>query len=405
MGSFGSLRYRDYRLLWTGAVLSNTGTWMQAVAVSWFVLELTHSPFWVSFVSFANFFPIVLSPLGGVYADRMNRKRILMAAQGFMMTAAAVLAVLAWLDRANLGVVLGLTFAQGLGFAINGPTWMAFIPSLVPPDGLVSAIALNSAQFSLARVIGPAVAGAMIPLTGVPLIFTINAVSFVAVLVALVRMAPDRVPPPRSARTVGELLRGGFSYVRRNPRIRSMIVAIAVVAFFAGPIQAIFPIYASEVFGRGAGAYGALAASLGIGAVAGALAVGRSGARRGPRAVAGAMIAIGIVLVVFATVRSYPVGLMSAALIGCAYLYLVAAANSDVQVRVDELVRGRVMSISMLAFGLPFPIGSLIAGVAVEAFGAPTTTVIGAVACVLWGLAMLWSERGPAPRLALDPGD
>lgn len=403
MRSFGSLQYRDYRLLWIGAVLSNTGTWMQSLAVSWFLLELTHSAFWVAFVSFANFFPILLSPIGGVYADRLNRKRILLATQGFMMTAAAVLALLAWLDRATLGIVLALTFAQGLGFAINGPTWMAMIPSLVPADAVVNAIALNSAQFSLARVIGPALAGAMIPITGVPPIFTINAVSFVAVLVALGLMSPGR-GRPSSDRTVAELLRGGFSYVRANPRIRSMILSVAVLAFFAGPMQAILPIFASEVFGRGAGAYGALAASLGLGSVAGALAVGRSEARRGPRAVARGFLMMGVVLAVFATVPSFVVGVASAGLVGFAYLYTVAAANGDIQVRVDERVRGRVMSIWMLSFGVPFPVASLVAGVAAEAVGAPTTTLIGAIACAVWGLVMLRSERGPAARPALEPG-
>ncbi len=166
MGSFDSLRYRDYRLLWIGAVLSNSGTWMANVAVAWYVLELTRSAFWVSFVTFISFLPTVLSPIGGVYTDRFDRKRILLYAQAFMMVDAVALTLLAWTGRASLFPVMALIFGQGIGFALNGPAWMALVPSLVPPEAMVNAIALNSAQFNLARVIGPAIAGPLIAARG-----------------------------------------------------------------------------------------------------------------------------------------------------------------------------------------------------------------------------------------------
>src|SRR5207247_2046097 len=126
------LRYRNYRLLWIGAILSNVGTWMQTIALAWFVLLLTHSAFWVSFITFINFIPVILSPVGGVYSDRIDRKKILLVTQTFMMADAAVLAVLAWTGHATLFAVMALTFGQGIAFAFNGPTWMAFVPSLVP---------------------------------------------------------------------------------------------------------------------------------------------------------------------------------------------------------------------------------------------------------------------------------
>jgi MFS family permease len=389
MGSFDSLRNPSYRRrLWIGAVLSNTGTWMQTTAVAWHVLELTHSAFWVSFVSFAGTFPIVLAPLGGVFADRLNRRRILLAAQAGMMTAALLLTILTAAGQATLAVVLTLTLAQGLGFGLSGPTWMAFIPSLVPPQDMVNAVALNSAQFNLARVIGPAVAGGLIPIVGVGPIFAVNTASFLAVLLAIWRI-PMAAAPPRSGRSLLAELRGGFAYVRRSPIIRSLVAAIAVVSFFAGPAQAILPVFASEVYGLGAGAYGALGAALGLGSVVGALAVGRGGNRVGRRGVATSMVALGTLLVGFAVAPAFAAGLALLAGVGCAYLYMIAASNGRIQVEVDEAMRGRVMSLSMLAFGAPFPIGSLMAGLLVDRVGPTATVAGGASVCVAWGLGML----------------
>src|SRR5437773_1471641 len=244
MGSFDSLRYRNYRLLWTGAILSNVGTWMQSVALAWFVFLITRSAFWVSFVTFANFIPTVLSPIGGVYTDRPDRRRILMATQSFMMVDAALLALLAWLHHATLFAVMALTVGQGVAFAFNGPTWQAFVPSLVPPEAMVNAIALNSAQFSLARVIGPAVAGIVIASysDGAALVFTVNAASFLTVIGALALMRTQRFVPGERRR-VGELLRTGLAYTWANRRIRAMITAIAVVSFFAAPAGSLLPLF------------------------------------------------------------------------------------------------------------------------------------------------------------------
>jgi MFS family permease len=405
MGSFDSLRHRDYRLMWIGAILSNIGTWMAAVALSWYVFVLTHSAFWVSFVTFINFLPTVLSPIGGVFTDRFDRRKILLAAQAFMMVDAAALALLAWLGQANLFAIMALTFGQGLGFAVNAPAWMAFVPSLVPADSLVNAIALNSAQFSLARVIGPAVAGALIGATphGVTLTLAINAVSFVAVLVALslVRVRPA-VPSER--RTVRDLLIGGFSYTWRHGPIRSMIGLIAVLSLFGAPATALLPNFAAEVFGRGAGGFGALAAALGAGSVLGALLLGRVGSRVSPSIIAASLVGLAVILVLFATIPVFAVGVALMVGYGTAFLFIVAGTNSAIQLMVDERMRGRVISMWMLAFGAFYPAGSLAAGVAAEAWGAPVTAVIGGAVCGVWGLVLLARSTGPAGRAALEPG-
>src|SRR5205809_2113197 len=243
---------------------------MQSIALAWFVFLLTRSAFWVSFVTFVNFVPTVLSPIGGVYTDRLDRKRILLATQTFLMADAVVLAVLAWMHHATLFAVMALTFGQGLAFAFNGPTWQAFVPSLVPPDAMVNAIALNSGQFSLARVIGPAIAGVIIASysDGAAVVFTMNAVSFLTVIGALLMMRTRPIAVAQRER-VRDLLRTGLAYTWQNRRIRAMIATIAVVSFFAAPAGALLPVFAAKVYGRGAGSYGSLAAALGVGSVAG----------------------------------------------------------------------------------------------------------------------------------------
>lgn len=387
MGAFDSLRHRDYRLLWTGAILSNIGTWMQAVALSWYVFLLTRSPFWVSFVTLANFLPTVLSPLAGVYTDQFDRKKLLGYAQMFMMVDAALLAVLVWVDRANLATVLILTFGMGLGFALNAPTWQAFVPSLVPPESMVNAIALNSAQFSVARVIGPAIGGALLGIAGAGLVFGINAVSFVAVLIALALIRAQSTGQAEHSGVRG-LLFGGFSYVWRHPQIRTMITVIAVMSFFGSPVTALLPIYAANVYGRGATSYGMLAAALGLGSVFGALVLGRRG-RVTPRLIGGAMVFVGIVLVCFASIHLFPVAVGFMVLYGGGFLTVVSGTNSSIQLAVDEAVRGRVISIWMFAFGAAYPIGSVLQGSLAEVWSAPAVTLVGGAVCVVAGVVML----------------
>ena len=405
MGSFDSLRYRNFRLLWIGAFLSNIGTWMQSIALSWYVFLLTHSPFWVSFVTFVNFVPTVLSPIGGVYTDRLDRKRILLATQTFMMADAVVLAVLAWMHHATLFAVMALTFGQGLAFAFNGPTWQAFVPSLVPPDAMVNAIALNSGQFSLARVIGPAIAGVIIAAwsNGAALVFSVNALSFLTVIGALglMRATPYR---PAELRSVREQLRSGLAYTWRNRRIRAMIAGIAVVSFFAAPASALLPLFAADVYGRGAGSYGSLAAALGLGSVGGALVLGRLGNRVGKRVIATAMASVGAVLLVFGSTDAYPLGLAMMFLFGSAYLLVVSGTNSDIQLAVEDQMRGRVIGIWVVAFGVAYPAGSLLAGLLASVWGPQATAVAGAAVCLAWGLGMLRWTPGPSPRPVLEPG-
>jgi predicted MFS family arabinose efflux permease len=340
-----------------------------------------------------------------VYTDRLDRKRILLVTQTFMLVDAAALATLAWTHHATLTVVLLLTFAQGLAIAFNGPTWMAYVPSLVPPAALVNAIALNSAQFSLARVIGPAIGAAIVAASprGAAVVFAINALSYLAVIVSLVLIRARSVAATR--RSVRELLAGGIAYTWEHRRIRSMIVAIAVVSFFGAPVTALLPIYAARVYGHGAGAFGTLAAAMGAGSVVGALGVGRLGNRVSPVVTAASLAFVGAVLIAFAGIPVYGAGLGLMVLYGAGYLMAVAGTNGQIQLEVDEAMRGRVLSIYLLAFGLFFPLGSLVAGTVAQAAGAPVTTAVGGIVCILWGVWMYLRFRGPASRsvVAMEP--
>ncbi|MBI4261891.1 MAG: MFS transporter [Actinobacteria bacterium] len=391
MRAFRSLRYRDYRLFWVGAILSNTGTWMAAVASSWYVFLLTRSAFWVGILSFANFIPMVLSPFGGMIADRWDRRSILLSTQAFMMADAVVLAVLAQTGLASAPVIVALTAGVGLGFAFNAPAWQAFIPSLVPREHLVNAIALNSAQFSLARVVGPAVAGVLLASTSVALVFWLNAVSFVTVIAALLLVRGRGRPAPTGESPIAAI-RAGMAYAWSHPTLRAMLSTIAAVSLFAAPVLALLPVYASDVYGRGSGAYGALAAAMGLGSVAGALILGGR-ARTSPRTIGWGVAVAAASLGAFAVVPSFGAGLALLVVYGAAYLFTVASTNSSIHTAVDEAYRGRVASLFMLAFGGLFPVGSLLAGTVAERVGPGPTTLAGAALTAGWAVWMLRSER------------
>jgi MFS family permease len=401
MTAFRSLRYRDYRLVWTGAIISNTGTWMQNVALSWYVLQLTGSAFWVGAVTFFNFVPMWLSPLGGVLADRFDRRRILLVTQSAMMVAALVLGVVSAAEGAGIVAVMLLTLLSGLAFAVDAPTRQAFFPSLVPREAMVNAIALNSAQFSLARVIGPAIGGVLVATVGVTPVFWVNAASFLAVLGALAAVRSRPVAASPDARRTPSGLRAGLRYAWRDPMVRVLILSVAVLSVFASPVSALLPVYARDVFGRGAGGFGLLAAALGVGSVIGAVALGRLGRVR-PGMIAAGLALAGIALVGLALSRIFVLGLVAMLVFGAAYLFAISATNSQIQISVDESVRARVLGLFLLAFGGLFPLGSLVAGAVATRIGVETTTIAGAAICVVWGAGLAWRWRR-VPRPEVEP--
>jgi MFS family permease len=393
VGAFASLRHRDYRLMWIGSALSNTGTWMMWVALSWHVLQLTHSAFWVGAINFANFFPMWLSPLGGVLADRFDRKKVLLVTQSVMMVDGAALAVLAGTGHATLWPVLLLTLILGFVFAMDAPARHALFPTLVPRETMVNAIALNSAQFSLARVIGPAIAGPLVATVGVTPVFWANAGSFLAVLVALwLIRSPYRGPEAGQPRVT---ILDGVRYAWRHPLVRAMLLAILVYSLFGAPIQALLPVFADEVFARGARGFGLLAAAMGAGSVVGAVVLGLLG-RVSVRIVGVGLALSGASLIAFASVGSFALAVPLVLVFGGMYLFSISAMNSRIQTSVDDAMRGRVVGLFMMVFGGVFPVGGLIGGAIADRIGAPLTTGVGAAVVLLWGLGLAWRNRAMA---------
>jgi MFS family permease len=393
VGAFDSLRYRDYRLMWFGSIVSNVGTWMQIVALSWYVLQLTGSVFWVGAVNFANFAPAWLSPFAGVLADRVDRRKILLATQSSMMVTSAALAILVATGHGSIWPVLLLTLVAGFAFAADAPARQAFFPSLVPRDKMVNAIALNSAQFILARVIGPAIAGAMIATVGPAPVFAINAGSFLAVLVALAA-----VRSPFDARAVRERPRArlgeGLTYAWRHPVIRPMLLSISVISLFGAPITALLPGFAREVYGRGPQAFGFLTTAMGTGSVLGAVLLGGAG-QISPRIIGAGVALSGLALAAFGAAAIFAVGLGLIGVFGGAYLFTISATNGQIQTASEDAIRGRVVSLFMVAFGGLFPVGSLVAGAVAERFGVQVTTIAGAGLCTAWGLGLVMRWRAP----------
>jgi MFS family permease len=300
-----ALRYRDFRVIWTGAFISSIGTWMQKVAQSWLVLTLTGSPFYLGLDAFLGELPILLFTLvGGVVADRVDRRRVLIVSQCVQMTSALALAALVHWDLIQIWHVLALSFLTGCAQAFGGPAYQSLLPSLVGPDDVPNAIALNSIQFNLARVIGPLVAGVALATVGSAACFGLNALSFLVVIVALLALRVRFVAPARPQSLLTEL-RGGLSYVRSD---RPLIILTALAfgtTMLASPVLTLMPVFAQQVFHQGAAGYSRMMAFSGAGAVLGAMFVAWMG--RFPRMGRVALlvqISLGFVLVAFAASRS-----------------------------------------------------------------------------------------------------
>src|SRR6266700_1959562 len=274
---FRALRNSNFRLFWSGNFLSNIGTWMQNVAQGWLVLTLTNSAFWLGVVGFAGSIPFLIFTLfGGVIADRVNKRRLLLVTQTIMMLLAFLLAVLAWLKIITVWEVAAIAFLNGVAMAMNAPSYQALVPRLVKREDLTNALALNSAQFNMSRILGPTLGGYAMALFGVAGNFFLNGLSFVAVLWALVHIRyPDEKPPRRES--MWSSLHGGFAYLNSEPQMRVLIWMTAAVSFFGIPFLTFIPYFAKMQLNVGESGLGLLMAGSGLGAVLGAMTVAVAG--------------------------------------------------------------------------------------------------------------------------------
>jgi MFS family permease len=387
---FKAFTYPDFRLLWTGAFLSSVGTWMQTVAQNWLVLTMTGSASWLGFTAFLQETPFLLFSLfGGVLADRRDRRRILLLSQVVQLSTAFLLAGLIFTNHIQVWMILVLAVVVGFAQSFGGPAYQALVPTLVDREDLPNAVALNSIQFNLARVIGPVLAGIAFYKLGAAACFGLNGLSFFAVIVALLLLKRG-APTGAASGSVLQNLKAGLVAVRDARGLRGLIGLSFVGSFCAFPLVTFLPVFAKDVFGQDAKGYSALLAAFGIGAVCGALGTAGFGhvKRRGALAVTMQMT-FGALAVGFALSR---VPWVSYALLfgaGAAIVIVFAMFMTLVQQNADDAMRGRVVSVYSLAFRGAMPLGNLMAGFLATLMPAPWVLVGNGTLLVLVGLTVL----------------
>ncbi len=391
---FAALRFRNYRLYWFGQIVSLVGTWMQSVSQPWLVLQLGGSPIQLGEVLALQYLPSTfLAPFGGVLADRVDKRKALIVTQFVAMIEAGILAVLAATNVVEIWHVFVLAGLLGLVNAVDMPLRQAIAAELVPREALVNAIALNSASFNLARVIGPAVAGITLAVAGPAFNFGLNSVSYLAVLLALVLMSPGQLHriqrPPRIG--VFRSLSEGFRYAVRTPSVFWPLVLLGGVSTFGMNFQTLVPLYAQNTLGLDASGYGALFAAMGVGSLIGSLALAFAGSRRPllPLILGGTAA-----FVVFELGLGLARGPVAAygliLLVGLSSMLFVNSVNVSVQYGVPDELRGRVMALYVTVFAGSTPIGGFFAGTVAELWGAPAGFIAGgAISGVVLGLVGL----------------
>ena len=397
---FAALRYRNYRLFLGGQFVSLVGTWMQAIAQSWLVYQLTGSEVQLGLIGFAGQFPVfLLAPLGGSLADTHDRHRIVVASQTAAMILAFLLAALTLTGSVQLWHVYVLATLGGIVNAFDMPARQAFLVEMVGREDLMNAIALNSSMFNAARIVGPAVAGVLVAAVGEGWCFFVNGVSFFAVLAGLLRM--NRVRRPTLARPEGHSALAhaseGLVFTARTPPIRALMLMLALMSLMGMSYTVLMPIFADRILRVGAQGLGLMTGASGVGALFGALTVAsRSGLKGMGRLVSVSAAGFGVCLVAFSVSTTF--WLSTALMVPAGFTVMVemAAANSMIQAMVPDRLRGRVMAVySMMLMGMA-PFGALISGFLARSLGAPTSVRLGGVACVAG--AVVFAARWPSFR-------
>jgi MFS family permease len=377
-----ALTYRDFRVLWFGAFTSTIGTWMQKVAQNWLVLTITGSAsaFYLGLDSFLGELPILLLTLiGGVVADRHDRRQLLLASQYVQMTAAFTLAALVYFNIVHIWHVLALSVMTGLAQAFGGPAYQSLLPSLVEKEHVPNAIAFNSIQFQLSRVIGSLLAGATFAAFGMVVCFGLNGISFLAVIVAILSLQIRHVPPSSSA-PMHHQLKSGFAFVRENHGLIGLAVLGFATTFLGNPLLTFLPVFTTSVFGGDVHEYTYLLAAAGGGAAIGALVVAWLGRfRHMGRTLLIMQFMFGLLIVTFALLRVFWVNAVVLFAAGACMVMVSAMLSSLVQLNAPNEMRGRVMSIYMVAFRGGMPLGSLAGGWIATLASTPAVLVVNGV--------------------------
>ncbi|OGX45474.1 MAG: hypothetical protein A3G38_03460 [Omnitrophica WOR_2 bacterium RIFCSPLOWO2_12_FULL_51_8] len=380
---FSSLKVRDFRIYWYGMFVSLIGTWIQVMAQSWLVFELTHSAFLLGVVGFLGSIPVFLFSLfGGLLADRVNKKNILLITQSAFMLLAFLLAVLTQVKLITPLQIMWLAFFNGVVMAFDAPSRQAVVMELAGREHLFNAIALNSVAFNSSRIIGPALAGILISTIGVSGCFYLNGVSFLAVIIALFLIRAGNRPKGHNSNHALRDLWEGLVFVRDNRLILALMAVVGVVSLFGISYVILMPAFANEILKVGMQGFGWLMSCAGIGALIGALLLARLGDfRRKGDFLAGSLLVFSLSLIIFALSKNYFLSLLVLALVGGSTVTGVALINTILQTSVPDEFRGRVMSVFMLTFAGFMPFGNLIAGSVAQAWGVSTAVLLSGIVC------------------------
>jgi MFS family permease len=401
--TFASLRkHRNYRLFFTGQVISLSGTWMQNIALAWLVVELTHSPVALGILAFCRFGPFTFFGLfAGAIADRFDNRRLIMATQAAAMCVSVALAVLALTDSAPVWAVYALAFLGGTTFVFDAPGRHALTFQLVGREELPNAVALNASLFNASRTVGPAIAGLVIAAAGVGVCFVINAFTFLAVLTALALMRKEELHPVEREETQPALLqsiRDGIGYVRRSPRVRLLIGAVAVISLVSLNFNVLLPVLASETLDVGPEGFGILSAAFGLGALVGAL-LSAALSRASWKALVFGIGGFGFAQLALAPQETLAVACVLLFAAGVSFTLWMSNTQSILQLMAPGHMRGRVLSLWLFAFAGSAPIGGLLAGWLTEIGGTGLSFTVGGVASLAVAAMMLarpWQKLVPA---------
>jgi MFS family permease len=399
-----ALQYRNFQLFFGGQFISLIGTWMQNVAQAWLVYRLTGSSVLLGAIGFSSQIPVfLLSPVGGIVADRSQRRRIVVATQTSAMLLAFALAALTLTGHVRVWHIFVLSAALGCVNAFDIPARQSFIVEMVGKADLMNAIALNSSMFNASRVLGPAIAGLLVAYIGEGWCFFANGASYIAVIAGLLAMqVPHRNIPAQTESPIDNI-KEGFRWVVHNRAVHALLLLLGVVSLAGMPYTVLMPIFADRILHGGAKALGALMGATGIGALVGALILASRTQLKGlNRWVGTSGLAFGALLVAFGYSRSYPLSLVLLVFVGFAVMIENGSSNTLIQSMVPDHLRGRVMSLYSMMFMGMAPIGSLMSGAIADGLGAPVAVALGGILCVLCAavfLAFLPHIRVDARRL------
>jgi MFS family permease len=396
---FRALRHRNYRLFFSGQIVSVVGTWMQSIAQLWLVYRLTRSSLLLGLVGFAGQIPVfLLAPVGGVFADRHSRHRIVIATQTSAMLLAFILSALTLLEHIQVWQIMLLAALLGVVNAFDIPARQAFIVEMVNGEDLINAIALNSAMFNGARILGPAIAGVTVAAIGEGWCFFANGASYIAVIVGLLLMIVTPRERDRRVASGLESIIEGFRFVVHTGPIRALLLLLGLVSLTGMPYAVLMPIFADKILHGGARGLGLLMGSTGVGALAATLALAaRRGVRGLGRWVLYASTGFGASLILFSFSRSYLLSVLLLLPAGFCMLLQMSSSNTLIQTMVPDALRGRVMAVYSMMFMGMAPFGALLAGAMASRLGAPVTVALGGATCIAGSL--VFGSKWPALRV------